>query len=46
MQVRAGGIEQRSRPDGVVEEEKPIVNEAYEKEKQWLDVRVWLMRNK
>ena len=46
VQVRAEGIEQRSRPDGMVEEEKPIVNEAYEKEKQWLDVRVWLMKNK
>ena len=46
VQVRAEGIEQRSRPDGVAEEEQPIVNEAYEKEKQWLDVRVWLMKNK
>ena len=47
VQVRAEGIEQRSRPDGVVEEEdEPIFNEAYEKEKQWLDVRVWLMKNK
>ena len=46
VQVRAEGIEQRSRPDGVVEEEEPTFNEAYEKEKQWLDVRVWLMKNK
>lgn len=47
VQVRVEGIEQRSRPDGVVEEdEEPVFNEAYEKEKQWLDVRVWLMKNK
>ena len=46
VQVRAEGIEQRSRSDGVVEEEQSSVNEAYEKEKQWLDVRVWLMKNK
>ena len=47
VQVRAEGIEQRSRSDGVVEEEEePIFNEAYEKERQWLDVRVWLMKNK
>lgn len=46
VQVRAEGIEQRSRPDGVVEEDEPIFNEAYEKEKQWLDVRVWLMKKK
>ena len=44
VQVRAEGVEQRSRPDGVVEEEEPVFNEAYEKEKQWLDVRVWLMK--
>ena len=46
VQVRAKGVEQRSKPDGVVEKEQSIVNEAYEKEKQWLDVRVWLMKNK
>ena len=46
VQVRAEGIEQRSRTDGVAEEEEPVFNEAYEKEKQWLDVRVWLMKNK
>ena len=46
VQVRAEGIEQRSRPDGVVEEKEPAFNETYEKEKQWLDVRVWLMKNK
>ena len=46
VQVRAEGIEQRSRPDCVVEEEETVFNEAYEKEKQWLDVRVWLMKNK
>ena len=46
VQVRAEGIEQRSRPDGVVEEDEPTFNEVYEKEKQWLDVRVWLMKNK
>ncbi len=46
VQVRAEGIEQRSRPEGVVEKEQPIVNEDYDKEKQWLDVRVWLMKNK
>ena len=46
VQVRAEGIEQRSRPDGVVEEEEPTLNDAYLKEKQWLDVRVWLMKNK
>lgn len=44
VQVRAEGIEQRSRPDGVVEEEEPTFNEDHEKEKQWLDVRVWLMK--
>lgn len=46
VQVRAEGIEQRSRPDGVVEDGEPALNDAYEKEKQWLDVRVWLMKNK
>ena len=46
VQVRAEGIEQRSRPDGVVEEEQPVLNDTYEKEKQWLDVRMWLMKNK
>lgn len=46
IQVRAEGIEQRSRPDGVVKEEESVFNEVYEKEKQWLDVRVWLMKNK
>ena len=46
VQVRAEGIEQRSRPDGVVEGEQPVLNDTYEKEKQWLDVRVWLIKNK
>lgn len=44
VQVRAEGIEQRSRPDE--QEQEPIFNEAYEKEKDWLDVWVWLMKNK
>ena len=44
VQVRAEGIEQRSRPDE--QEEEPIYNEAYEKEKNPLDVWVWLMKNK
>ena len=44
VQVRAEGIEQRSRPD---EQKKEIkYNEAYEKEKNPLDVWVWLMKNK
>ena len=44
VQVRAEGIEQRSRPDEQEKETK--YNEAYEKEKNPLDVWVWLMRNK
>ena len=38
--------EREVKSDGVVEEDEPVFNEAYEKEKQWLDVRVWLMKNK
>ncbi len=44
VQVRAEGIEQRSRPDE--QEEEPIFNEAYEKQKHLIDVWVWLMKNK
>ena len=44
VQVRAEGIEQRSRPDEQEKETK--YNEAYEKEKNPLDVWVWLMKNK
>ena len=44
VQVRAEGIEQRSRPDEQEKETK--YNESYEKEKNPLDVWVWLMRNK
>lgn len=43
VQVRAEGIEQRSRPD---EQEEAEYNEAYEKEKNPLDVWVWLRKNK
>lgn len=44
VQVRAEGIEQRSRPDE--QEQEPTFNEAYEKEKDWLGIWVWLMKNK
>jgi len=44
VQVRAEGIEQRSRPDEM--EKEPAFNESYKKEKHWLDVWVWLMKNK
>ena len=44
VQVRAEGIEQRSRPDK--QEEEPVFNEAYEKQKHLIDVWVWLMKNK
>ena len=44
VQVRAEGIEQRSRPDE--QEKEAEYNEAYEKEKSPLDAWVWLMKNK
>jgi len=44
VQVRAEGIEQRSRPDE--QELKTEYDEAYEKEKNPLDVWVWLRKNK
>ena len=44
VQVRAEGIEQRSRPDE--QEKETEYNEAYEKEKNPLDVWVWLRKNK
>ena len=44
VQVRAEGIEQRSRPDG--QEKEARCDEAYEKEKNPLDVWVWLRKNK
>jgi len=44
VQVRSEGIEQRSRPDE--QEKETEYNEAYEKEKNPLDVWVWLRKNK
>lgn len=46
VQVRAEGLEQRSRVDGVVNEEeyKPI--EDRPKEMGWLNMWVWLMKSK
>ena len=44
VQVRAEGIEQRSRPDK--QDKETEYDEAYEKEKNPLDVWVWLMKNK
>ena len=46
VQVRAEDIEQRSIVDGVVDEEEPIFNESYEKQKDWLKLGVWLLKNK
>ena len=44
VQVRSEGIEQRSRPDE--QEKETEYKEAYEKEKNPLDVWVWLRKNK
>ena len=44
VQLRAEGIEQRSRPNEQEKETK--YDKAYEKEKNPLDVWVWLMKNK